>query len=130
MTSRYYFQDFSRIEHLELFLSEHIQSVANRFIPDGRYDLVTRIHTIRARGDHRKPSYLCEIRLDTPQSPSSIVIKKQSSNFYKAAIEVAEVLKKVLRRESSRRAQHHRREHSEVTLSQEVSALDTFRRAS
>lgn len=130
MTSRYYFQDFSRIEHLELFLSEHIQSVAERFIPDGRYDLVTRIHTMRARGDHRVPSYLCEIRLDTPQCPSSIVIKKKSANFYKAALEVADALKKVLRRESSRRSQHHRREHSEVTVTREGSTHDALRRAS
>jgi ribosome-associated translation inhibitor RaiA len=124
MTSRYYFQDFSRIEHLELFLSEHIQSVADRFIPDGRYDLVTRIQTLRARGVHRRPRYLCEIRLDTPQSSSSIVIKKENSNFYKAAIEVAESLKKLLRRESSRRDKHHRREHQEVTFMQEVASHD------
>lgn len=111
MSAHYFFQDFNRVDHLETFLSKTIQSVVDRFIPDGRYDLMTRIQTIRARCERRKPNFLCEIRLDAPQSPISIIVKKKSGNFYNAAYQVADALKKVLRRQSRRRSHYDRRGH-------------------
>jgi ribosome-associated translation inhibitor RaiA len=110
MTTQTYFQDFEQTDGLTDFLKKRIQTVVDQFITSGRYGLITRIHTVRARNDRRKPKFLCEIRLDTPQYSAPIVIKKKSSNFYHAALQVGQVLKKVLRRQSGRRAHHHRRD--------------------
>lgn len=115
MSAIYFFQDFARFEHLEEFLRVQIQTVVDHFIPGGKYQLVTRIHTTRARGEVRRPRFLCEIRLDAPQNTSAIVIKKKSFSFHKAVFQVSDVLRKVLRRQSSFRAQHHRREHRRMT---------------
>ncbi len=114
MSAYYYFQDFKRFAHLEEFLCERIQRMVDHFIPEGKYKLTTRIQTTRARGDLKRPKFLCEVRLDAPQSTVPVVVKKKSSDFYDAALQVSNVLRKVLRRQSSFRAQHHRREHQLV----------------
>jgi ribosome-associated translation inhibitor RaiA len=119
MSAHYFFQDFNRVNHLESFLSEKIQSVVDRFIPDGRYDLTMRVQTISARKEHKKPNFLCEIRLDSPQSPISIIVKKQGANFYRAAFQVAQALKTILRRQSSRRTHYERRDHNHLERQQQ-----------
>ena len=114
MPAHYFFQDFKRFEHLEQFLRHHIQKIVDHFIPNERYALTTRVHTVRGRQNLKQPKFLFEIMLNSPQNTVPIIIKKIDANFYRAAYKSAHVLKIILQKESSYRSSHHRREYRKI----------------
>lgn len=111
MSAHCYFLHVQHTDDLENFLRSKIEAVTSHFIPDDRYNLITRVMETRTMTDRKNPKFLCEIRLESPHYTSSIVIKKKSFNFYHAASQVGEVLAKLLRREAAEKHHHHRREH-------------------
>lgn len=107
------FRDLDKSEALEAYLQEKIGTSIEHFLKYQPNTTATvRIELDRHRSQNRKPSFLCEIVLKPTRNKKPIVIVKHGEDVYSAVNDAAATLKMILSRQSAKRAQHHRREHS------------------
>ena len=111
MQTDIYYRDITRTENLEAFLMERLEAACGHFFKyDSDAHLTVRVETDRHRTHSRKPSYTCEVILKPTKSRGVIKIRKSDENFKRAVAMTVASLKTVLRRRSSRKAQHSRRD--------------------
>lgn len=111
MKTNIYYRDITRTENLEEFLLEKTQgAVENFFKYDANAHLTVRVDTNRHRTDARKPSFECEVILKPTRTRGVIKVRKSGANFHAVVAETTEALKKILRRRSSIKAEHNRRD--------------------
>lgn len=111
MQTDIYYRDITRTENLESFLMERLESACGEFFKyDDDAHLTVRVETERHRTHLRKPSYTCEVILKPTKSRGVIKIRKSDESFKKAVALTVASLKTVLRKKSSRKSSHHRRD--------------------
>ena len=111
MQTDIYYRDITRTENLEAYLLEKVEGACEDFFKyDSAAHLTVRVETDRHRTHARKPSYTCEVILKPTRSRGVIKIRKSDESFKRAVMKSVDTLKSVLRRRSSKKAQHHRRD--------------------
>lgn len=111
MQTDIYYRDITRTENLEAYLLEKVEGACEDFFKyDSAAHLTVRVETERHRTHARKPSYTCEVILKPTRSRGVIKIRKSDESFKRAVMKSVDTLKSVLRRRSSRKNQHHRRD--------------------
>jgi len=107
-----FFRDIGKTESLDAYLSEKVGSTIESFLKyDENASVTIRIELDRHRTQGRKPSFNCEIILKPTHQKGTIKVHKNGEDFYSAVNAATAALRAILRRRSTRKAQHRRHEH-------------------
>lgn len=111
MQTDIYYRDIGRSENLEAYLLQKTEEAIESFFKyDRNAHLTVRVDTDRQRRANRKPDYVCEVTLKPTKSRQYIKVSKSDKDFHTAVNKTVAALKKILRKRSSYKAQHHRRD--------------------
>ncbi|MNJ91304.1 Sigma 54 modulation protein / S30EA ribosomal protein [compost metagenome] len=111
MQTDIYYRDITKSDNLEAYLLEKIEGAVEAFFKyDSGAHLTVRVDTDRHRKGNRKPSYICEVVLKPMRTREVIKVSKSDDDFHTAVNKTVAAVKKILRRRSSMKSQHHRRD--------------------
>ena len=107
-----FFRDIGKTEALENYLHEKLASATEGFLKyDSEAVLTVRVESARRRTENRRPAFVCELILKPSHQKGTLKVRKTGEDFHGVVIDATAALQTILRRRSTRKAQHRRHEH-------------------
>ncbi len=103
MQTNIHYRDVARTEHLEAYLLDRIEGLADKFLHDDlNAHLMVKVEEERHRSEYRKPVFTCEVVLKPSHTRRILKVKKSGTDFYECVSDLVDAFKNVLAKHSSK----------------------------